>query len=124
MAKVARDQVAGGGGDGAFEKSIVIVVYGFRNGRGGFHGEGDAPERGQQCVRAAAHGSQLWPRQHIAIFREDVRRNAGGDLAGDRKVCDLSFEPAGFPAGGNQDVGVDRDQAPRVTMAPRARSGS
>ena len=66
-------------------------------------------ERGQQFLRAAAHGSQFWPRQHIAIFREDVWRDAGGDPAGNRQVRDLSFEPAGFPAGGNQNVGVEND---------------
>ena len=47
------------------------------------------------------------PRQYVAIFREDLRRNAGGDLAGDRQVHHLSFEAAGFPAGGNEDIGVE-----------------
>lgn len=43
------------------------------------------------------------------VFGEDLRGHARGDLASDGQVRDLTFQTAGLPAGGDQDVGVEND---------------
>jgi len=107
VAQITGDYVVGTRCCGALQKAIVIVVDRCCDLCGGFHGESDTLKRGQQFLRAGGHGGEFSPRQYIAIFREYVRRNAGGDLAGHRQVHDLSFQPVRLPAGGNQDIRVE-----------------